>query len=557
MTNEIKSNTLEDNGVRVNRIGRHAQDQTFHLGMIVETPDGESGEFFLPFEEINDTRALKKALSNAGLLLPPAAADKKALLEAIQTARPDERCTLNARTGWYDESYVQPHTTHGPEDADDVVYVGDEQPSSEPTAGTLEEWKEDVADVLQASTLGVFLLCAALAPILMKFVRLENGMFHISGKSGVGKTTLLRVAGSVWPGGSRSVASWDMTQMALQEMMARNSDALVVIDEFSAISADKRTQAKTMSDVAYMVGSGIPRRRSKHFTGSAEDDETFRVLALSTGEKSAAEIAEAAGEKRLMGQVARVLDLPIEECPTGMFDRLEEAGYHNTRDQAAELADHLNKITMRQYGTASETFIRYVVDNPEHVEQEVARLVGLFNDKVKVPSTGWERRISSKFALAYAAGRLASEAGVLPYSEKLVRECCVSSYRRARSQLTTAEDLKRAALAELQAMVKGAVVVGSAKRSAPSVKVVDRAAALRVMKDGKTVAILVEVSAFSATADKPIRDALVDLLDEADIFIRPANYPREKSVQKIVIKGARRRRYLRFTKKLMKFEMPR
>jgi len=414
MTDKTKPDVLEDNCVSVTRIGRYAQDGTFHLGMIVETPDGDSDEIFLPFKEINDTCALKKAFFNAGLLLPPAAADKKALLETVQTARTDERCTLPNRTGWHGDSYVQPHATHGPEHADDIVYLGDETLSSEPIAGTLEEWREDVADVLEASTLGVFLLCAALAPILIRFVVLENGMFHVSGKSGVGKTTLLRVACSVWLGGPRSVASWDTTPMALQEMMARNSDALVVIDEFSAISSDRRTQANTMSDVAYAVVSGIPRRRSKHFKVGTQDAEKFRVLALSTGERSAAEIAEAVGEKRLMGEEARILDLPVEDCPTGIFDRLEEAGYDNSRAKAAELADHLNDVTARQYGTASETFIRYVADNPEHAEQEVASLVDSFNHNLDVPGTGWERRISSKFALAYAAGILAIEAGVLP-----------------------------------------------------------------------------------------------------------------------------------------------
>ncbi len=556
MTEDTYPDILAENEVLIPRIGRHLRDGAFCKFLYFQTPAGMSGPHVIPNEVIADGRQIRKYLARNGMRMPPDKAEKAALIEAIQQYEPPETCILTDGTGWLDKSYVQPHATYGPEDADDIVYVGDKRPSNEPTAGTLEEWKEQVADVLQASTLGVFLLCAALAPILIKFVRLENGMFHVSGKSGVGKTTLLRAAGSVGPGGPRSVASWDMTPMALQERLSHNSDALVVIDEFSATSSDKRTQAKTMSDVAYAVVSGIPRRRSKHFKRSIDDDELFRVLALSTGEKSAAEIAEAIGEKRLMGQEARILDLPVDGCPTGIFDRLEEAGYNNTRAQAAELADHLNEVTACLYGTASETFIRYVVDHPEHVEQEVARLVARFNRKVKVPATGWERRISSKFGLAYAAARLAIEADVLPWSTSLVRDCCVSSYRLARSQLTTAEDLSRAALEELQGMVKDAVVVGSTVRRAPSIRSVDNAAAVRIKKDKKTVQILVEVGAFRAIADKPVREALVDLLDEANIYIRPTNYPREMSAQKTVVKGAKRRRFMCFTKGLIKFRLP-
>jgi len=101
------------------------------------------------------------------------------------------------------------------------------------------------------------------------------------------------------------------------------------------------------------------------------------------------------------------------------------------------------------------------------------------------------------------------------------------------------------------------VVVGSEKRPAPSVKDVDRAAALRMMKGGKTVAYLVEVSAFKAIANNPTRDRLLDMLDEAETFMRPDTYPREKSVQRVAIKGAKRRRYLRFKRALLKFELPR
>lgn len=556
MTEDTYPDILAEQGVIVPRMGRHSHDGTYFKFIFFPTPAGLSEEHIIPNELISDTRQLHVYLVRHGMRMPADKTEKAKLIDAIQQYEPPELCTLTSRTGWHDCSYVQPHATYSPEGADDIVYVGDQGSLIKPTSGTLEEWQDEIAQPLTASTFGVLLVCIALAPILIKFVKLENGMFHISGKSGVGKTTFLRVAASVWLGGQRSVASWDITPIAFQEFMARKNDSIGLFDEFSSTSADKRTQSKIMYDVAYMVGSGIPRRRSKHFKGSAADVETYRVLALSTGEKSAAEIAEAAGEKRLMGEEARILDLPILDCATGIFDRLSEAGYDNARSEATKLADHLNEATGRYYGTASKAFIRYVVGHLEHVEQEVPRLVELFNHKLKVPATGWERRISSKFGLAYAAGRLAIEAGVLPYSEKLIRDCCVSPYLLARSQLTTAEDLNRAALEKLQVMVKNAVVVGSAKRPAPSIESVDSAPALCVMKDGKTVHILVEVSAFKTIGDRAVREALVSVLDEAGIFIKPDRHPREKSIQKIVIKGAKRGRYLCFTKRLIKFRLP-
>lgn len=541
---------LSDNEVQITRIARHAQSGAYYKGLIFPTPDGLSDEQFIPYETTNDSRALQAYLARGGMRFPSDKPMRAELLNAIAQYEPSERCALTGRTGWHDDTYVLPHTSISPVGSPDIVYHANTDKLGQPTAGTLEEWGLKVGSLLEASTLGVFTTVVSLAPVIASIVNLENAMFHISGKSGVGKTTLARTSASVWPGGHRSVESWDSTALGLQEMMERRNDGFACLDEFSASAADNRSQRQLLVAATYMLATGMTRRRSKHSMGGTEV-QSYRFLGLSTGETTAASIAASAGDKRKLGEEARFLDLPIPDSPTGIFDRLTETGRSNTPAEAAKLADSLNLASSQYFGTVSYAFIRHVVDNRNTVEQQVRDRVSLFNKKLKVPGSGWERRISSKFALAYAAGLLAIEAGILPWSNQLVRDCCIAAYRSARSHLKTEEDMAKMALTQLQQIAKDAIVIGSVKVPVLTASDVDAAPAIRMKEAGKTVRILVNVSTFRTIGDKAVRDMLIQQLDDTGILKKPDAYPRVKTFQVIAVKGAQRQSYMAFDKRLL------
>ena len=76
---------------------------------------------------------------------------------------------------------------------------------------------------------------------------------------------------------------------------------------------------------------------------------------------------------------------------------------------------------------------------------QAARLVDKFVRKVGAQSDPWTQRFATKFAVVYAAARLAAEMGIAPWSPEHAFKCVARLYRRAREVVATPEE----ALADL------------------------------------------------------------------------------------------------------------
>lgn len=67
------------------------------------------------------------------------------------------------------------------------------------SSGECKQWSMQIADLCQNNSLLTFALCVALAPILLKyFPEINITIFHLVGRSSIGKTTALKVAAPVW-----------------------------------------------------------------------------------------------------------------------------------------------------------------------------------------------------------------------------------------------------------------------------------------------------------------------------------------------------------------------
>lgn len=122
---------------------------------------------------------------------------KKYLLKSFRNRTSIKRYIEVNQTGWIDTtSYLCPSFSVSDEKNNfimqelyDVGYA---------ISGTVEEWREQVADICQNNSLLSFSLCVALTPILLRyFPEINTTIFHLVGRSSIGKTTALKVAASV------------------------------------------------------------------------------------------------------------------------------------------------------------------------------------------------------------------------------------------------------------------------------------------------------------------------------------------------------------------------
>jgi len=138
-----------------------------------------------------------------------------------------------------------------------------------------------------------------------------------------------------------------------------------------------------------------------------------------------------------------LIDIPIPTEETGVFDRLGKmtAPGH----QSASLAADLRKYAIRAYGVAGKEFIKALVaetgSDKRALRKRLERWIERFINKAGVNRDDtYEVRFAKRFALAYAAGRVAIEYRVVPWRQSLVLRCIGRVYRRTVRQRDSAVD---------------------------------------------------------------------------------------------------------------------
>jgi putative DNA primase/helicase len=186
--------------------------------------DGKPHQGVLPQANlIGEGSDVFRPLLSAGLRISPKTANMKLLKEFFFELTCDIRVRLVPQAGWYNNVFVLPTRTIGDTADEQVMFDGNADAARYGTAGTLQEWRDQVAGPCAGNTRAVFACSVALAGPLNDLLQGEGGGFHFVGSSSVGKTTLLTVAGSVFGGGGRTgfAHSWHGTENGIERMASR------------------------------------------------------------------------------------------------------------------------------------------------------------------------------------------------------------------------------------------------------------------------------------------------------------------------------------------------
>src|SRR5262249_44131386 len=144
------------------------------------------------------------------------------------------------------------------------------------------------------------------AASLLSLLGEESGGFHFRGLSSQGKTTTLRVAGSIYGGGRNgNIESWRNTANGLEAIAEQHNDALLCLDELAEI--DPEIAAET----AYLLANGQGKGRMGKYL-NARKRPKWNLLFLSSGELSLQQHVRSAGKITRGGQHVRFVEIPAD-----------------------------------------------------------------------------------------------------------------------------------------------------------------------------------------------------------------------------------------------------
>jgi hypothetical protein len=278
-------------------------------------------------------------------------------------------------------------------------------PAFEPK-GTLEGWKETM-DFYNRDGFEVhqYVVGTGFGSILMHFIDdIACSALHIHSKeSGVGKTTAMAAAASVWGNPKELII---FKQDTLNTKMHRGEilhSLPLFMDELT------NTRPSELSDISYQFTSG--KQRGRMMSGTNQErarGDAWSLLAVTTGNTS------------IIERIRMTKDNPNAEAQRILETRVARM-FSSTEDKSE--TDKFSRAIGRNYGHAGPIFLRYVMNNLDSVLELIDKVQYAVDKKAQLTS---ENRFWSVGATVTLVGLiLARRIGLLNYDIPKVQEWIV------------------------------------------------------------------------------------------------------------------------------------
>ncbi|MCD4487453.1 DUF927 domain-containing protein, partial [Chromobacterium vaccinii] len=188
----------------------------------------------------------------------------------------------------------------------------------------------------------------------------------------------------------------------LEAIAAAYSDCLLTLDEIH------QCDSRIIGEAVYMLGNGRGKSRANDKGGSRGAVAEWRVMFLSSGEKTlAAHMAEAKQQMKA-GMEIRMLAIQADAGQGfGLFDTLHD------KDSGQALSDHIKASVIQQHGSAARAYLERLVQEKDGLAGLIRQQLARFDSEVLPGEAhGQAHRAAARFALVGIAGELASAWGV-------------------------------------------------------------------------------------------------------------------------------------------------
>lgn len=398
-------------------------------------PDGETHTWPMPFSMLNQPGSpWLMHLQEEGFCVSQEGVNYLRGYLANAGIYTQKRARLATKTGWSEDNqtFALPHRNLGADQEEQVVMQ--QNPNTAKmyrSAGTLEEWKREVAAKSVGNSRLTFMLCAALTGPMLYLVGGESGGFHIVGESSKGKSTALRLAASVWGDQGGHFKSWRTTDNAAESLAVFSNDTCLVLDEIG------QAPAKACAEMAYMLANGNGKSRAGR-DGQAKMAQSWRLCFLSSGEITLAQkMSEIEKGNVKAGQEVRMAEIMADAGRgKGVFETCHGM-------PPAEFAMKIKEVTNTFYGTAGPAFVEILIKEKE-ISKKIRALSENFAKEVcEETADGQVIRVAQRFGMCLAAGQIAVEHGIFPHTTENIEESvkkCFESWLEMRGGQGAGED---------------------------------------------------------------------------------------------------------------------
>lgn len=405
---------------------------TREIGFVAR--DGLKKSILIPLSDLNSSRLSRAvaALDDAGAKTPFDTAVQRALVANLRSAEPSTRGKLVGRNGAFGlgTSFLFSGHQYGNGERVRLRPKLERHPLNESASLSqgkqeLLNWKRAIPEAVRGTPVLVVTLCLPFVGLIAGPLDLAEGFgLMLVGETSMGKSLATVLAASVWGDPDQFVRKWNTTENSLEVLAALNSHTLLALDETAALGGG--------TDVLLRGVMRLVAGKEKHrLSGGLELDKWYTVL-LTSSEKGLAELAAHDGADLRPGHGVRLVDVPAEgDRPGTIFDVLPK-GLKDVR-----FYEQLDGAARRHFGVAGDKCATYLTDDlAKNGRKDVvawldARRRSFLDNLRPQPVSGAEHRVASHFALIYAAGRLASDYGILPYTRDEVFSACETVLNRS------------------------------------------------------------------------------------------------------------------------------
>lgn len=233
--------------------------------------NGKQHQWAMPMEALaGDGVDYRRSLLNMWAVLNPGKKAREKLTDYLSNSQPKNVILCINRIGWCKGAFVLPDEVIGNTGDEKIIF----QSMAYDIAGfkingSLEEWRNNIAKFCAGNSRLVLAISVAFAATLLEMLNEESSGFHLNGASSTGKTTVLKVACSVW-GERERLQNWRATSNGLEGVAALHNDSLLCLDEMSQVDP------KDADETAYMLANGTGKNRSKR-DGSLQRKASWRL----------------------------------------------------------------------------------------------------------------------------------------------------------------------------------------------------------------------------------------------------------------------------------------